>query len=87
MPFTIISCQDSPKVAAQKTCDCMQDAVNIWQKDEKMEAILKTGECGQMQEDYRKEFSGTKLETFNTTYDTCLQETIKSEILLYLLRK
>lgn len=83
-----LSCgQLSPTYAANKTCNCLQESASLWKKDEKLNAFTKFAECGQMQEDYKKQFSGSNLSTFNEEYDKCLQETIKGEMLLYFFSK
>lgn len=72
----------TPEDAANQTCDCLHETVRIWEHDEKANALLKFGECGQMQEDYKKQFSGNDLYQFNKSYDKCLEETISSEMLM-----
>jgi hypothetical protein len=81
-----LSCDLSPVYAANKTCDCLQESASLWKQDEKLNAFTKFAECGQLQEDYKKQFSGSNLSKFNEEYDKCLQETIKGEMLHYFLK-
>jgi hypothetical protein len=81
----LLSCSN-PKEAATKTCTCLEATASLWQKDEKMDAFLKFGECGKMQEDYKKQFNGSDLAEFEQAYDQCLQETIKGELFEYLIK-
>lgn len=75
----------SPQQAADKTCGCLQEVVKQWENDEKLKASLHFTECGKMQEDYKKQFSGNDLLEFETKYQECLEATIKLEGLKYLM--
>jgi|GEM_PF-1641553 hypothetical protein len=77
----------TPQYAASETCDCLHETSSQWRNDQKADAFLQFIECGQMQEDYRRQFTGDELATFNASYDQCLQETIKGEMLLFFLDK
>jgi hypothetical protein len=80
------SCQ-TPKQAAGSVCDCLHETVRDWENDEKLTAFVHFAKCGEEKDKLKQQFSGADAIEFEAEFDTCLRQTVSSELLYMLLKK
>jgi hypothetical protein len=80
------ACQ-TPKQAAGSVCDCLHETARDWENDEKVRAFVHFAECSKEKEDLKQQFSGADAIEFEAEFDTCLRQTVSSELLYMLLKK
>ena len=80
------SCQ-TPKQAANVVCDCLHETARDWENDKEVAAVVHFAECSKDKDDLKKQFSGPEAIEFEAAFDTCLRQTVSSELLYMLFQK